>query len=60
MKSDARKELNLVDISTYGHAMELFEARLRDRNLAQGTIRNYTAELKPFLAWIVKYREAKP
>jgi len=59
MQTESRKLLKTVDISTYTPVLDTFEERLRQRNLAKSTIKNYVGYLTIFFAWCVAFLSSK-
>lgn len=53
MDREIRNQLNTVDLMPFQKELEYFEQRIRMRNLAESTIKNYVSCLKLFLAWFL-------
>ena len=60
MYQDTRKQLKTVDISCYDKELATFQEKLKFRELAASTVKNYLSSLKIILAWVVMFLSSKP
>lgn len=60
MYQETRKQLKTVDISCYNKELATFQEKLKFRELAASTVKNYLSNLKSILAWVVMFLASKP